>query len=225
MGVDVVSISPDSLRQAVASFEVIACADRLILLDDLWTSAVSQLRELDREEVQSMLEEFASLATALRDGLDELGQRLPEFQRSLEEIGEAEVNEGLQELSDRASDGGAAFREMFHEQITEVGPYGAGNLACVYLAGNIESEKRLLDSKIALIRAGDAPEPDLSPPFRCALFMAKIAGVGVATVLTHGLVAFAVLIADRLDIAIAGWSRPGEPPCRAVWAQITGGRL
>jgi hypothetical protein len=221
MGIVGVGPRAGTLAGSTVAAEAMASVDRLLLLDDLWTSSLSELDPSAPASVQGMSDDFKDLVGAMDGSLWELGDRLPKFQDVLQSAEASEVDQALREILRPRPDAASAYEKMFEADITEVGVYGAGNLACQYIVRELDAERTTLAAKLVQIEKGEVPDPDLRPPFRCALFLAKLVAAGVVVIGSHGL-ALAAGIFDGVDRAVSEWNKSR---CKDLWGAITGGRV
>jgi hypothetical protein len=196
-------------------------AQRLLALDDLWTtfadSAVNGGDRLGNEEV----EVIERLVGDIRDGLYLLDGAAYEVRTMLAASDDETVAEALDVISE-SSGVPLQLGSLLTSELPDYEPRSAVIAACDYIRENWSAESDLLGDKLAAIQRGDAPPGDWRFPFKCAAFL-LVVGAGVAaTIVTGGApVAVGLAVTNGVGGGVLGWTQAG---CPNVLGAIGGGR-
>jgi hypothetical protein len=215
-----VGVAPGGLAGAFAGVDAIVASEEILLLDDLWTSALDDLEADDPAGVQSQAEDFGQLVERMDHALAELPERLQKLEGILNEVSDDEVSDTLSKIVGDNEIDQDALAKVFGADITEIGPRGAAILACQFLQEEVGRERGILASKYSVLVSGAVPDPDLRPIFRCALYLAKLGASAAAVIGSHGLV-LAYHVGKVVTTGLMGWRRS---QCIATWNEITHGR-
>jgi hypothetical protein len=210
-----------SVAGQTAAIELMAAVDRVLLLDDLWTATLNRFLAEDTQPTGAELEDLARIVDVIDRAIGEVVEKLPEFRWILSSADDEALNNALEVLLEQDPEARETFASIFEEDITEVGPRGASIAASDYLAHEFGAERDNLRAKYDRMAAGEPPDPDLRPPFRCALYLAKLGAAAVAVTGTHGLVLLAGAFTGT-EQAISGWKKSR---CKEFWNSITRGKL
>jgi hypothetical protein len=210
-----------SVAAQTAAVELMTAVDRVLLLDDIWTSTLDAFRDEDAHPTGAELEDLGRIVDVINRAIGEIVERLPEFRLILSSAADEAVGQPLAGLLDQDPEAREAFASIFQEDITEVGPRGASIAAVDYLAHEFGAEQDNLRGKYQRLASGEPPDPDLRPPFRCALYLAKLGATAVAVASTHGLVLIAGVVGGTEQV-VTGWKKSR---CREFWDSITRGEL
>jgi hypothetical protein len=216
------SVAAGGLADAFPSVEAVLAIEELLLLDDLWTSALEDLSSEDPAEVQGQGENFGQLVERMDRALAELPQRLGPLEAILNAADDEDIARALTQIAEVGEIDRVLLEEVaFAGEIAEPGPRGAAILACQFLQQEVETERDLLARKYAILVEGRVPDPDLRPIFRCALYLAKIGAGAAAAIGTHGLT-LAYHLGKAVGTGLFGWKKS---ECVATWHEITRGRF
>lgn len=214
-----VGVDPGTLAGALVGIRALADAERLLVLDDLWTSALEGMDPDDPIAIERQQEAFGHLVAALDETPSGFPIHLKELEGVLNSVSDEAVEEALNEVLE--GDATQSLAMVFGDEITEVGPRGAGIFACQFLLEETAQERSILAAKYERLAVGELPDPDLRPIYRCALYLAKLGAAAVAVIGSHGLV-LAMHIGKAVGTGIRGWKKAR---CVDAWAEITGGRV
>jgi len=215
-----VGVAPGGLAGAFAGVDAIVASEEILLLDDLWTSALDDLEADDPAGVQSQAEDFGQLVERMDHALAELPERLQKLEGILSGVSDNEVSDALSKIVGGNEIDQDALAKVFGADITEIGSRGAAILACQFLQEEVGRERDILASKYRVLASGVVPDPDLRPIFRCALYLAKLGASAAAVIGSHGLV-LAYHVGKVVTTGLMGWRRS---QCIATWNEITRGR-
>jgi hypothetical protein len=199
----------------LAALNALAGAHRLIVMDDLWTAELRGLLargEAPPEDTETLQE----LGNDLRAGLTEVQPLARDLGWMLNDLTEAEVEEGLDALASQVVQPGDVSSE-WRAWLPDYTFRGAAIAACDYIVSEAEAEAAAVGKQLAELRDGAVPSGDLGRAFKCALILvtAAAAVVGAVGGAAAGVAAGAVGAA-----AILAWTGAGAWCLSAVTAGI-----
>jgi len=154
-----------------AAVEVGSRLQRLIALDDLWTSELES-RAGQGAMAQEEVEALSAIGNAMQQELEFVPGQVDELASMLRELDGGQIEEALAALAvvpglDRSP---GELLEALPEDLR-----GSIVSGCEYLSDHSGEEAQLLGQKIASIEAsGGVPPGDLRFPFRCAAMIALV---------------------------------------------------
>jgi len=201
----------------------VAAIDRLLILDDVWSTAIRALGPEDQAAIESQRDEFTELMGDLDQALVEAIAQVRELQMVLNSATDEDIAVAVGALGYESPEFAAAADRVFTQQIDDVGPRGAAIYACQYLIGQEDETRHALRAKYDELMAGQPPNPGLPRPVRCALYLAGLGAAAATVIATHGgALAMVGAVGGPSTTAILSWEASG---CVESWRTITKGRL
>lgn len=162
------------------AFGIAVDAQRLNLLDDLWTS-YSDIRwsssERDDDEV-----ELRAIVGEMRGLLASLESRVPTLQRLIEAIGPEAVDQALNTLLSETPQGDEVRRTL-DSKLAGYSFADAARQACIEVVEDVPAEIALLDERLDEMLERTAAGGDLKLPFKCKATLVAAVGFVIASTL------------------------------------------
>jgi hypothetical protein len=207
---------PHALRIRHDALRGVAAAERLLLLDDLWTTYVERA---SREQVRGDLSDIELLVGDLRSTLTELRDVAVAIRPVLESVDDDAVDRAVNEALSGNPEGeelGSFLRETSEPE----GLRGAMLAAADHIVSDAELEATMLEEQLTSLRTDGEASGDIRLSMKCATYLLKTACyivgtglLGVAAGIANPLVLGGTLAVEAGIVidAIKGWK---ESDCR-----------
>jgi hypothetical protein len=213
-GTAALAASIHSLEGRRKAAEMAVAAQRLSVLDDVWTTYLAAADPQNAGEISRDLPQLEQLVAEMQGGLSDVGERAREFQFLFEEATSAEVDEALSHALAAQSLPEQPLREQL-APLQEEGDFrGAVLSGCIYIVRHAQEESDLLGEKLGVLQRGEFTPGDFRFPFKCALFV-TIAGAAIAAAWLPPVGAAVTTAAGLVVGPIASWQ-----DCRDKWREI-----
>lgn len=174
--------------------------DRLLALDDLWTS---YLDDAGRDDIVRDLSDLEALVADMNTGLAGARDDVRIAGKQLEKASDEQVTRAIGKLLQDQANDRSGLRERFIDDLAELGVRRSLLVACRYVDWAAEKEMGFLNDKLELLREGKFEPGDIGPRMRCMLELAGIACCAVPCILATpacaGLAGAAILYASAWD--------------------------
>ncbi len=160
--------------------EAVMSTQRLLILDDIWTS---YLDHASSDDVQRDFPDLKRLVKDMQKGLSEIRRRIPSTIDRLAQLSDDDIHQAFSRLFDAAATNAAEVRASFEKDVGEEGVRRTLVAACMYVDLEAEDEIEYLGAKLHRLREGRFEPGDMRPGTRCAVELAGVAlgAVGCAT--------------------------------------------
>jgi hypothetical protein len=198
----------------------LASCNKVVLQDDVWSAALSGIRERSAAIGGDERVDLEDLAAEMERSIMDLRAPLQDL-RTLLNAADDEVESEIRWIAGQWERTEAAYAQMFGRDISEVAPRGASILGCDFLLETMDAEVGVLNTKRTILQAGGVPDPDLRKSFRCALYLAGVSSAAAIVAISHG-TALALGAINGGAGAILGWE---SSSCAECWREITKDRF
>jgi hypothetical protein len=204
MDLATMSTSLAGLGSSRAAFEAAAAAQRLNLLDDLWTG-YAQLRDpSDEEDLEQNQMALTDLVRDMQELLGDIRTRAGELRELIAELGDDAIDQAMGEMIEKAPIG-EALRAELGIQPGDRGFAVAVSTACEYVRDHaLEESEELQEGLDAVLRREVAG--DFKLPFKCSLLLIGAGGVVVGGALLGAVAGIAV---GAVALGVAGGTVSG----------------
>jgi cholesterol oxidase len=191
---------PEPVTAGAAGLELAAAAERLNALDDLWTASLS---ETNGERSFAETDRLRSVAEQMRGLVAQTARRAKEVADILATTDDAAVDAAIAELTANNPELADKVRAVAKDSLRS-----ALIDACRFVEREASRERTDLAKKVTQPSAGD-----LSPRFKCALYVASVAGPICVALTAMPLAApLLVSVSATLAGAVARWESSGCAP-------------
>jgi hypothetical protein len=196
-----------TLAAGMAAAQALAHVDRLLILDDLWTTYLATTAPPEAD-----LPAVVRLGEAMDVALDALPRLLRPVVFELGGVDSGRFDTHIHELTARD--------ERLASALGSIAP-GGGSVhaalldACRVVVDAVPEELALLRSKVQAARTGLLPDPDLSPGMRCGLTLVGAAAAATGTIASGGAaMVVATGLLGQMAALLLAWEGSG---CSSKW--------
>ena len=199
---------PPELGRERDDIEAVMGTQRLLVLDDVWTS---YLDHASPDDVRRDLPDLKRLVKEMQKGLTEIRRRLPAAIDRLAQLSDEDIEQALTRLLDADAANATDLRASFAEDVGEEGLRRTLVAACVYVDLEAEEEIEYLGAKLDRLRKGKFEPGDMRPGTRCAVELVGVAlgAVGCAA----GLLGCVSAVGPIVTGLVLSWKESG---CRNI---------
>jgi hypothetical protein len=192
------------LDSSRAAFETAAAAQRLNLLDDLWTGYAGLSDPSSADELHRNQATLRELVRDMQDLLSEMQARAGELHEMISVVGDEVINVAMSEMIEKASNS-EELRAAISFEPEGHGFAAAVRAACEYVIGHASEESEGLQEGLdAVLRSEVAGDFKIS--FKCGLLLVGAGGVVVGGALLGAVAGLAV---GAVALGAAGGSVSG----------------
>jgi len=200
-----------------AAVQSLLLAQRVLMLDDVWTMEVERATGRAHELTESDIEVLEGHVRHLQRSLEETPMRARELRLVLEEMTGDDVDAGLAAFADSPATPPDLVARV-ERSLPDYDLRSAAIEACDYLIEEVEEDIRLLEQQLHTLRAEQLPPGDIRLTSRCA-FHLLLSGAGIAFAVASGGAAALVGLGVVVGVGqgVYGWE---DARCPRVLPQI-----
>jgi hypothetical protein len=197
----------------------ISQSDRLLALDEIWSSHLSTADDRDAAALERDLPILRELAPEIGALTQQVAKSAGELRNLLSDLDPAVMEEAFDQIAAQHPLG-EELRAPLAEVLEDYDLRGAAITACDDIVSQAVEEGKHLEEDIVKLEQGQLPPGSLSSRFRCALYLAGL-GAGIALAVLSPPVLAMLAATQTVSGGILGWET-GQ--CGQAWAAITAGR-